>query len=131
MKVETLQLLSTVALEPIEQHRAVLPRTWVVGDDEFGRSTLFRRSLRDTGERYLLAVPSNTLVRDLATEPPAYRGFGSAPWLHSSALTSGVRDCRPRPGRIEVPATSWQNSFTGKSANVWRPYIYTLAGPLN
>jgi SRSO17 transposase len=63
----------------IETNRAVLPHTWVVGDDEFGRSTTFRRDLRDLDERYLLAVPSNTLVRDLRAEPPPYRGFGKRP----------------------------------------------------
>lgn len=59
--------------------RAVLPHTWVVGDDEFGRSTAFRRDLRELGERYLLAVPSNTLVRDLKAEPPPYCGHGKRP----------------------------------------------------
>jgi SRSO17 transposase len=63
----------------IEANRAVLPHTWVVGDDEFGRSTAFRRDLRELGERYLLAVPSNTLVRDLKAEPPPYCGHGKRP----------------------------------------------------
>jgi hypothetical protein len=31
------------------------------------------------GERYVLAVPSNTAMRDLATEPPEYRGQGRRP----------------------------------------------------
>lgn len=68
-----------LALEMIEGNREVLPHTWVVGDDEFGRSTAFRRDLRAIDERYLLAVPSNTLVRDLQAEPPSYRGFGKRP----------------------------------------------------
>jgi SRSO17 transposase len=68
-----------LARQMIEANRAVLPHTWVVGDDEFGRSTAFRRSLRSIGERYLLAVPSNTLVRDLQAQPPPYRGFGKRP----------------------------------------------------
>ena len=43
-----------------------LPHGWVLGDDEFGRSAAFRGQLRRRGERYLLDVPSNTAVRDLA-----------------------------------------------------------------
>ena len=65
-----------LSLEMIESNRAVLPHTWVVGDDEFGRSTQFRRDLRGIGERYLLAVPSNTLVRNLDGAPPPYAGTG-------------------------------------------------------
>lgn len=68
-----------LALQMIQANRDVLPHTWVVGDDEFGRSTQFRRDLREIGERYLLAVPSNTLVRDLEVQPPRYRGFGKRP----------------------------------------------------
>lgn len=68
-----------LARQMIEINRAALPHTWVVGDDEFGRSTAFRRGLRNINERYLLAVPSNTLVRDLQAQPPPYRGFGKRP----------------------------------------------------
>jgi SRSO17 transposase len=52
-----------------------LPHGWVTGDDEFGRATEFRSSLRLDGERYVLDVPCNTLVRDLsARRPPAREG---------------------------------------------------------
>lgn len=44
-----------------------------------GRSSAFRRELQGLGERYLLAVPSNTLVRDLNAEPPPYAGRGRHP----------------------------------------------------
>ena len=44
-----------------------------------GRSSAFRRDLRGRGERYLLAVPSNTLVRDLDAAPPPYGGRGRHP----------------------------------------------------
>ena len=44
-----------------------------------GRSSAFRRQLQGLGERYLLAVPSNTLVRDLDAEPPPYAGRGRRP----------------------------------------------------
>lgn len=68
-----------LALEMLEEHGAVLPHTWVAGDDEMGRPTDFRLKLRNRGERYLLAVPSNTLVRDRDAPPPAYAGRGPHP----------------------------------------------------
>jgi SRSO17 transposase len=102
----------------VQTHGPVLPHAWVVGDDEFGRSTLFRRNLRDMSERYLLAVPSNTLVRDLAAEPPPYRGFGKRPqapfirvnqWaasLPTNAWTRiEVRDGEKGPLVMEVATT--------------------------
>lgn len=55
-----------LALMMLKEQRESLPHGWVAGDDEMGRSSLFRRDLDDLGERYLLAVPSNTTVRDLA-----------------------------------------------------------------
>ena len=67
----------------LEQHGATLPHRWIAGDDEMGRPSWFRRRLAGLGERYLLAVPSNTLIRDLETAPPAYSGRGrrpSRPW---------------------------------------------------
>jgi len=69
----------TLALEMLAEHGPRLPHAWIAGDDEMGRSSAFRRELRDLGEQYLLAVPSNTLVRDLDAEPPAYGGRGRRP----------------------------------------------------
>jgi SRSO17 transposase len=58
-------------LEMLDEHGAVLPHAWIAGDDELGRSSWFREQLRERREQYLLAVPSNTLVRDLkGPEPP-------------------------------------------------------------
>ena len=68
-----------LALEMLAEHGKALPHAWIAGDDEMGRSSAFRRDLRTLGERYLLAVPSNTLVRDLEAEPPAYGGRGRYP----------------------------------------------------
>jgi len=68
-----------LALEMLDKHRAVLPHAWVAGDDEMGRSTAFRDALRARNEPYLLAVPSNTLVRDLNAAPPPYCGTGKRP----------------------------------------------------
>ena len=50
-----------LALEMLDEHGASLPHSWVAGDDEMGRPSDFRLKLRLRGERYLLAVPSNTL----------------------------------------------------------------------
>jgi SRSO17 transposase len=68
-----------LALEMLDQRGPALPHAWVAGDDEFGRCAWFREELRTRKERYLLAVPSNTLVRDLAAQPPPYRGRGRQP----------------------------------------------------
>lgn len=64
-----------LALEMLRAHRERLPHAWIAGDDEMGRPTWFRRELAALGEQYLLAVPSNTIVRDLdAPAPPGGRG---------------------------------------------------------
>ena len=70
-----------LALQMLDQRGGLLPHGWVAGDDEMGRSSWFRQQLRRRGERYLLAVPSNTLVQDLAAPPPAYCGRGRRPGL--------------------------------------------------
>jgi SRSO17 transposase len=58
-------------LDMLDEQGGVLPHAWVAGDDELGRSSWFRQQLRLRNEQYLLAVPSNTLVRDLrAPDPP-------------------------------------------------------------
>jgi SRSO17 transposase len=59
-----------LALQMLQEHGALLPHQWIVGDDEMGRPSHFRRALAALGERYLLAVPSNTLIRDLRGERP-------------------------------------------------------------
>jgi SRSO17 transposase len=68
-----------LALEMLREHRAVLPHRWVAGDDEMGRNSRFREQLRTMNEQYLLAVPSNTLVRDLDAPAPPYGGSGQPP----------------------------------------------------
>jgi SRSO17 transposase len=73
------QTRHALALEMLAGHGHALPHGWVSGDDEMGRSAAFRRELRELGERYLLAVPSNTLIRDLESPPPEYAGRGPRP----------------------------------------------------
>ncbi len=65
-----------LALEMLDEHGEVLPHAWVAGDDEMGRSTRFRRDLADRQQQYLLAVPSNTTIRDLQEKPPQSAGGG-------------------------------------------------------
>ena len=68
-----------LALEMLDEQGSLLPHAWVAGDDEMGRPTDFRLKLSGRGERYLLAVPSNTLVRDLDAPPPEDAGRGRHP----------------------------------------------------
>src|SRR5712692_6883477 len=68
-----------LSLEMLHQKGSLLPHSWVAGDDEMGRSTRFRRDLQACQERYLLAVPSNTLVQDQDATPPSYGGRGRHP----------------------------------------------------
>ena len=50
--------------------RCRVPQRWMAGDDEMGRPSWVRRRLAALHERYLLAVPSNTSIRDLETALP-------------------------------------------------------------
>ena len=68
-----------LALEMLATNGGALPHGWIAGDDEMGRPYWFRRRLAALGERYLLAVPSNTAIRDVVTEPPEYSGRGRRP----------------------------------------------------
>jgi SRSO17 transposase len=54
-----------LALEMLAGRGKLLPHAWVTGDDEMGRVTWFRQELQARKERYLLAVPGNTTMRDL------------------------------------------------------------------
>jgi SRSO17 transposase len=88
-----------LALELLDQRGPLLPHAWIAGDDEMGRCAWFRAELRRRNERYLLAVPSNTSVRDLAATPPPSRGAGrrrAAPFV-------SVQRCG-----AALPATAWQ-----------------------
>jgi hypothetical protein len=54
----------------------------------------FRLKLRTRGERYLLAIPSNTLVRDLDAPTPEYSGRGRH---RKNAFTRVDRWCSVQP----------------------------------
>ena len=106
-----------LALEMLGRHGPVLPHGWVAGDDEMGRPAWFRQRLAKDGQRYFLAVPSNTTIRDLEEPAPEYSGHGRRPkapfrgvrrWCE--ALPAGawakltVRDAEKGPLEVEVVA---------------------------
>lgn len=104
-----------LALEMLDEQGESLPHSWVTGDDEMGRPMDFRLKLQGRGERYLLAVPSNTLVRDIDAPPPEYSGRGKHPmtsfmrvdhWCglqtESAWTTIEVRDGEKGPLRVDV-----------------------------
>ncbi len=64
-----------------------------------GRSSRFRAELRRLNERYLLAVPSNTTVRDLEGQAPEWSGRG------------------PHPKRAFEQARAWSKALPPKA---WR-----------
>jgi SRSO17 transposase len=66
-------------LQMLDEHGSCLPHAWIAGDDELGRCSWFRQELRARQESYLLAMPSNTLVRDLTAADPPYAGRGRRP----------------------------------------------------
>jgi SRSO17 transposase len=120
-----------LALQMLDERGALLPHRWVAGDDEMGRSTWFRRQLRQRGERYLLAVPSNTLVRDLVACAPECSGQArrkKAPFVRAdvwrAALpedaweTIEVRDGEKGPLLTEVAWTVVQAKSEGKVSDV-------------
>jgi SRSO17 transposase len=86
-------------LEMLDERGPVLPHAWVSGDDELGRCAWFRQELRARQECYLLAVPSNTAVRDLTAPGPPSGGRGRRP---SVPFTRVDRWC------AALPATAWQ-----------------------
>lgn len=68
-----------LALAMLAEQGSRLPHAWITGDDEMGRPQWFREALDEKGECYLLAVPSNTLIRDLDGKKPEYSGHGRKP----------------------------------------------------
>jgi len=102
-------------LEMLDLWGAQVPHGWVTGDDELGQHTRFRQDLRARGERYVLGVPSNTVMRDLEASLPTYQGRGrrpKAPWQSVSAWRQSrnsdvwtrltVRDGEKGPVEIEM-----------------------------
>src|SRR5262249_57528691 len=85
-------------LDRLDERGGRLPHAWVGGDGELGRSSWLRQELQGRGETYLLAVPPNTSVRDLAAEVP-YAGRGrypKAPFARADRWAAAL------------PAAAWQ-----------------------
>lgn len=104
-----------LCLDMLQEKGGLLPHAWVTGDDEMGRVFWFRSRLHSSDERYMLAVPSNTLIRDREAEPPAYSGRGrrpKTPWQRVDKWRAGVleeawteievRDGSKGPLRVEM-----------------------------
>src|SRR5215213_4484214 len=87
-----------LALQMLDERGGLLPHAWVAGDDEMGRSSWFRQELCSRGEHYLLAVPANTLVRDLLPPepPPAGRGGRRTPFVRAERWCAAL------------PESAWQ-----------------------
>jgi SRSO17 transposase len=120
-----------LALDMLDGCGPLLPHGWVTGDDEMGRSSWFRQQLRARGERYLLAVPSNTLVRDLAAPDPPYSGHGRrarvpftrvdcwcAALPESAWQAVEVRDGEKGPVVVQAAWTLVQAKAEGKGSDV-------------
>jgi SRSO17 transposase len=118
-----------LALEMLDERGGLLPHAWISGDDEMGRCSWFREELRSRDESYLLAVPSNTLVRDLLAAEPPYSGHGrrpQAPFMRAdrwcAALppdaweTIEVRDGEKGPVVVQGAWTVAQARTEGKPA---------------
>lgn len=82
-----------MCLELLDQQGEHLPHSWITGDDELGRPAGFRRELRDRNERYLLAVPCNTTIRDLEIPSPEYSGTGRPAKRPSCRVDRWTADC--------------------------------------
>ena len=120
-----------LALDMLDERGGLLRHRWVAGDDEMGRSSWFRRELRSRGESYLLAVPGNTLVRDLVPPGPPYSGRGRHPrvpfvradlWREGLAEdaweTIDVRDGEKGPLAVQAAWTVVQAKAEGKVSDV-------------
>ena len=91
-----------IGLALLDRSRVELPAGWVAGDDEFGRCAAFRAGLRGRGLRYVLDVPSNTLIRDLEEPPPA--GQRRPPWRRADDWAHALPHSRWRKVRLGAGA---------------------------
>jgi SRSO17 transposase len=120
-----------LALQMLDERGPKLPHAWISGDDEMGRCSWFRQELRLRQECYLLAVPSNTLVRDLTAADPPYRGRGPRPqvpfgrgdhWCagvpEDAWQTIEVRDGEKGPVMVQAVWTLGQARTEGQAADV-------------
>jgi SRSO17 transposase len=125
-----------LALDMLDSRGALLPHGWIAGDDEMGRSSWFRQELRTRGEKYLLDVPSNTLVRDLLADPPPYSGRGRRPDVpfqrvdrlaaalpESAWETVEVRDGEKGPVTVRLARRAVQAKEEGSPSEDWEMLV--------
>ena len=118
-------------LEMLDERGPLLPHAWISGDDELGRCSWFRQELRARYECYLLAVPSNTAVRDLTAAEPPYAGHGRRPRLPFTRVdqwcaalpeaawqTIEVRAGEKGPVTVQVVRTLVQARTEGRASDV-------------
>jgi SRSO17 transposase len=97
-----------IGLELVARNSAAVPHGWIAADDEFGRVTEFRATLRQRHERYVLDVPCNTLVREVALDAkgrkPAFARVES--WAERQPAhrwkTITIRDGAKEPLRVKA-----------------------------
>jgi len=111
-----------IGAELVERCRH-LPHAFVVGDDEFGRSTALRDLLADRNERYLLNVPANTLVRQRGG-----RWMRVAKWAKSKGQGSWyrchLRDAAKGPIYVWAIAADVQTQRDGR-VGPWERVLVT------
>lgn len=90
-----------LCLDMLDRYGAQLPHGWITGDDELGKPAEFRAELRSREERYLLAVPCNTTIRDLDVPAPEPAKTG------------------PRPSRPKRPSVSVEAWAAARTASEW------------
>jgi len=91
-----------LGLSLLDRAAADVPAGWVAGDDEFGRASALRAQLRLRRRRYVLDVPSNTLVRDLGEAPGPGRRV--PPWRRVDEWAA------------TLPARRWRRLVLGAGA---------------
>jgi len=93
------QTRQEIALDLLKKAGPRLAHVWVTGDEEFGRPTWFRRALSDLGERFVLEVPSNTMIRDLEAAPLEPRlPNGNSPVTPFARVSTWAK---------KLPASAW------------------------
>jgi SRSO17 transposase len=91
-----------IGLTLLDRSREDVPFGWVAGDDEFGRASALRAELRYRRLRYVLDVPSNTLIRDLGEAPAPGRRV--PPWRRVDEWAQAL------------PASRWRRLVLGAGA---------------
>ena len=133
-----------IAAEMLARSGAEVPHSWVVGDDELGRPAEFRALLRERGERYVLDVPCNTLVRDLDVPRPARRQaqrgrHPEVPFARADAWAASLpadrwtrltmRDGAKGPVVVEAVTTRVRSRQEGRIGDEERLLVMRTVGP--